>query len=242
MLNTSRTSILSPALLGGLLCLVACNSKEDATAGNSTDDVATEGTTESAPTTGTVPTTTAMETTTDPSDGTDTTTGGACDDHDVVDACCCFELDPGGEFNPPAVEIGCGDSPLCPKVAISCENPDEPQGGWGPCASTADEAALDCALQALAAGEPGSLQIEYYGGISSDTLHYYVRGEGTAFHYVEEHNDSFYQVGGVEHRALKPASFFTDCLSADSVEAKGACLRDAMTGDVLEQCTEAAEY
>lgn len=243
MLNIPLSLSTPAALLSGLLCIVACESKGGDSDGSPTDAGATEGTTEAALSTGSVPTGSTMETATEPSDGTDTATGGACDEHEIVDACCCFELDPGDEFTRPVVEIGCGGSQLCPKVAISCEDPNDPDGpGKGPCASTADEAPLDCALAALAAGEPGSLNIELSGGIWSETLHYYLRGDGTVFHYAERVEDSYLQVEAVEHRALKPPSFFTDCSSMDSVEAKVACLQDAAAGEVFEQCTVAADY
>ncbi|MFZ6185205.1 hypothetical protein [Nannocystis pusilla] len=248
MLDTSFASILSrlsvtragaaTILLGGLLCLAACDSKGDTTDGDSTSDATTGSTTDS--TTTMTPTTGASA---DPGTSTsDTETGGACGDHDVVDDCCCFVLDPADEQSPiPKLEVGCGGSALCPNFSVSCGG--EPES----CTETSDAAALDCALAALAASEPGSLEVKFSGGdvpggYWSDTLHVYVRGDGTAYSYADSVSDSAYAIGAVEHRALKPASFFNDCLGADSVEAKAACLRNATADEVLEQCTSSVEY
>lgn len=229
------------ALLGALLCLVACDSKNDTTAGSATDDATT--TTESATDSGS----STVNAPTDP--GTDASTAaetdGDCADHGSVDACCCFELIPGVRPTPPEVEVSCGGESLCPSVTLSCGGPDDYQS-QEPCTSASDDAALDCVLEALAAKVPGSLRVELYNtefpGYWADTLHFYVLGDGTVFHYAEGFLDFGGYVGAVEHRALKPASFFTDCLAADSVEAKTACLKDATAGDAVEACTEYVQY
>jgi hypothetical protein len=245
MLDLSFSSILPAALIGGLLCLSACPSKEDATDGDSTSEPATGGATESPTSTGTDATTpTTTEATTDPGTGTTdgSETAGACADHDLVDACCCFFVsDPGdGGPTPPTIEVGCGDQPLCPSFEILCGDPEDFMSST-PCSATTDDAALDCALAALAAGKSGSLQFELRhpmgGGFWGDTLQYYLRGDGTVFQFSRGYSDSA-SSAKVSHRTLKPAAIFSDCLGADSIEAKATCMQEATTDDVLEQCID----
>jgi hypothetical protein len=239
MLDLSFSSIVPAALIGGLLSLSACTPKEDGvTDGDSTA-------TESPASTGTdAPTTTTTEATADPDTGTTdgTDTAGACADHDAVDACCCFVVsDPGdGGPTPPTIEVGCGDQPLCPSFEILCGDPENSMSG-SPCSATTDDAALDCAVAALAAGKPGSLQFERRnpsgGGFWGDTIHYYLRGDGTVFRLTSGYSDSS-SWAQVSHRTLKPAAFFTDCMSAGTIEAKATCLEEATTDDALAQCID----
>lgn len=254
MLDTSTSSLISPAkrsfgaaaVLGALLGLSACELKDGATAGDSTNDATTESATEPTSSTGTPPTTSMTGTTAEPDTSTGTETAGACADHGEVDDCCCFSVSDPGDMGttPPTFAVGCGDAQLCPSFEVLCGEPDDFLSTT-PCSSTSDDAALDCALAALAAGEPGSLQIELRnpmgGDFWGDTLHYYVRDDGTAFQLSRGFLDSG-SWGDVAHRQLKPADFFTDCLSADSVEAKVTCLQEATSGDVLEQCIEPARH
>lgn len=231
MFDRSFSSILPAALLG-LLCLSACSPKDDATG--------TEGATESPTATGTDAATVAPTTT----DGTET--AGTCDDHEAVDACCCFFISAPGDGGPtpPTIDLSCGDQPLCPSFEILCGDPDDPDDfmSSSPCLATTDDAALDCALKALAAGKAGSLQFELRnvmgGGFWGETLHYYIRGDGTAFRRFSSFYDSS-SSAQISHRPLQPATFFNDCLSADSIEARVECIEKATTDEVLEQCIDA---
>ena len=112
-----------------------------------------------------------------------------------------------------------------------------------PCTAVSDEAALDCAVAALAAGKPGSLHFELGHssgfGFWGQTRSYYLRGDGTAFLAERWFSDSA-SAAEVSHRPLQPVEFFTDCQTETSVEAKIACLRAATTDTVNEQCTEQA--
>ncbi|MBZ5711698.1 hypothetical protein [Nannocystis pusilla] len=298
MFDTAFSSILSPAkpaaaVLGGLLFLIACQPKENATDGDDSPSMecAPEGASsaEAACCEGLAPdfsntcvpcvpegqarsvddggcceglvahpTTMICEeplgqtestgddptTSTSTSDDTGTDTAGACAGHDIVDACCCFALTPGdGGPTPPTIEVGCGDSPLCSSFEIFCGDPEDGMSSE-PCTTTSDEAALDCALAALAAGKPGSLHFELRHssqfGFWGDTLSYYIRDDGTAFVAAREFVDSS-SSADVSHRPLQPTGSFADCQATDSVEAKIACLRAATTDEVIEQCATAPD-
>jgi hypothetical protein len=228
MLDLSLSSILPAALIGGLLSLTACTLKGDATDGNSTSEPATESSTSTG---------TEGETEAPTSGGT----AGACDEHELVDACCCFAVTaPGSGPTPPTIEVGCGDQPLCPSFEVLCGDPEDFMSTT-PCSMTTDAAALDCALEALAAGKAGSLQFELRhptgGGFWGETIHYYLRGDDTALQLSSGYSDSA-NWAEVVHRTLKPGTFFSDCLGADTVEAKVTCLEEATTDDVLEQCID----
>ncbi len=229
MLDTNFSWTSSPsalaAALAGLLCLTACEPKDDAADSDSTSDA----------------TSVATDDTTEPTGTDGTETAGACADHDIVDACCCFSLIPGdGGPTPPTIELGCGDSPLCPSFDIFCGDPEDNMSSE-PCTTVSDEAALDCAVAALAAGKPGSLHFELGHisgfGFSEKMLSYYLRGDGTAF-VAERWSSDSASSAEVSHRPLQPVGFFTDCQTETSVEARIACLRTATTDTVKEQCAE----
>lgn len=244
MLDTASSWISAPARLaaafGGLLCLTACEPNEKATDGDATS-AATEPTSTGGTGDPNEPTSTGG--TGDPTEPTGTggtETAGACEGHDIVDDCCCFSLTPGdGGPTPPTIELGCGDSPLCASFVVFCGDPEDNMSSE-PCTAVSDEAALDCALAALAASQPGSLhfELEHPSGFGfwGDSVAYYLRGDATAFVAERESSDSA-SSAAVSLRPLQPVAFFTDCQAA-SVEAKIECLRTATTDPVTEQCVE----
>ena len=236
----------------------ACTPKDDqATEGDvtATSTLGSTGTTTSTNATG--PTTGPGESTTEPgttgpgesTTGPDESTGPGttgpgestdgpvmgCSEHTSVDACCCFELV--GE-PPVGVSTVCaaGQPPLCPKVVFECDpiGIDTPEA---PCVAAEDEAAVNCALQALATATPGSLHIEYVGNnyYWYRNVRYALQGDGTTYliHSLAEDVSEVFDATG--RFMLKPPAFFTDCLAQD-IGARGDCLRSGVMGAASEVC------
>lgn len=159
----------------------------------------------------------------------------SCPDHASVDACCCFELigDP-----PQAVSTVCAAEapPLCPKVSFVCD-PDGLDDTEAPCVSADDEAAVDCALQALADNKPGTLHIEYIGNNNFwyRNVQYALQGDGTTYLIHALALDLSEQFDATGRFMLKPPAFFSDCLAQD-IGARGECLRTGVMGDASEVC------
>ncbi len=162
---------------------------------------------------------------------TDDPTGGACSGSTSVDACCCFAS--GGNF----VETVC--TPLaetCAKVDLSCGSDlDGPEGAT--CTAAVDEAAVDCALQALAAGDAGRLELSFHadGFYWYETLVLHMQGDGTVYKVESTAVDASEVYDPTGRFALRPASYFSDCLAED-LAGKAACLRAPVMGEITEQC------
>lgn len=100
-----------------------------------------------------------------------------------------------------------------------------------------DETAVDCALQALAAAKPGSLEIEYIGNnfYWYRNVRYALQGDGTTYliHSLAVDVSEVFDATGRFTR--QPPAFFTDCLAQD-IGARGDCLRSGVTGAASEVC------
>lgn len=209
------------------LTLTACPGSDKTTAGDTTTDASTTGTT--GPTTGTSePTSTS----------TDTTTGepnALCPDHTAADACCCFEAHVSTSST---VENVCGTTGLCPAAEFECSEIDET-------CTAADEAAVDCVLDALSAGTMvGSLTIHYviddfYGQRKIDL---YLQGDRTAYVADKEELDvsGFFEPTGLYD--LREAAYFDACRAEADLQAKADCLEDIVEGEASEVCIESFHY
>ncbi|MBA3550466.1 MAG: hypothetical protein H0T76_28660 [Nannocystis sp.] len=223
----ARHSLGSPSashnvLLGIVLILLgACTTKDDQT----TDDDATGASTAAS--------TAASTETGEPTEGS----AVACPDHASVDACCCFELigtPPVGVSTVCAAE----QAPLCPKVKFECDPSglDTPEY---PCVSAEDEAAVDCALKALAGVKPGSLHIEYIGNNNYwyRNVKYALQGDGTTYLVHSLAVDASEVFDPTGRFTLKAPAYFTDCLAQD-IGARGDCLRSGVMGAASEVCLD----
>ncbi len=238
-----RLSASTLRLIPWCLLVLACEGKDGVLTGiqqtETTSEVTTSTTTTGTTTTDTGPTTGPDETTTDTATTTtgpdETTTGSAmsCPDHEGGYACCCFERDPAYDLlNVCATE----QPPLCPGVLFTC-GPDSSDN----CVSANDEAAVDCALAALAGTKPGLLGINFSDGFGwSLALDYAVQGDGTAYLIQSESEGVSTNFEPTGRFTLKPPAFFSDCLTQD-LEARGECLRHGVMGGVTEVCLDGFE-
>ncbi len=224
--SASRNLLLGLALmLGG-----ACTPKDEQT---------TEGDSTAASSVGSTGTdaTTATEPTTGPEESTGPGPAATCPDHTSVDACCCFQ--PVGD-PPSGVSTVCAaeQAPLCPKVVFECDPSglDTPET---PCVAAEDEAAVECALKALADTKPGSLHIEYIGNNNYwyRNVRHALQGDGTTYliHSLAVDVSEVFEPTG--RFTLKPPAFFTDCLAQD-IGARGDCLRSGVMGEASEVCLD----
>lgn len=151
-----------------------------------------------------------------------------CPDAEAVDACCCFEA------GTASVKNVCAAQTLCPAAEIECDD-------LGTCTS-ADEVAIDCALDALIAGEQvGALRVHYTVIMGQHTIELHLQGDRTAYVIDGEELDlnGYYKPTG--RHDLRPASFFTTCRAGD-LTAKADCLRDAVDGEATEVCLDSFVY
>lgn len=208
------------------LTLTACPGTDKTTAGDTATDASTTGTT--GPTTGP---------STEPA-STDTDTGepsALCPDHTAADACCCFEAHVNLSST---VENVCGTTSLCPAVEFECSEIDET-------CTTADEAAVDCVLAALAAGTMvGSLTIHYdidsnYGQRKIDV---YLQGDRTAYVAHKEELDASGYFEPVGRYDLREAAHFNACRAETDLQAKAECLKTVVDGEASEVCIESFVY
>lgn len=207
-------SVAYPVLLALALSLDACTPKD----GEATDgDSATSSATDTGPTTG--------EPTGEPVLG--------CPDHENVDACCCF-LRSEAPNNDVENVCAAGQPPLCPAVTFTCAVPDSPDA---PCETVFDEAAVDCALNALAGTKPGVLSIGYSGNVWGSGFDYALQGDGTTYLVHLEGEDLGNAFEPTGRFTLKPPAFFTDCLTK-SLGERSICLREAVMGEISEVCLE----
>ena len=157
----------------------------------------------------------------------------ACD-HDRVDDCCCF-YDELSYY----VRVACEFEPLCDEIGIAC--PDGPDDCPAEDASVADEAALDCALEALGQGAVGlvSLRLSHSGDTGAipvyETRDLYLRGDGTAFLATESVADSPAPHGGAQLVALAETATFESCAALPGVPDRLDCLLQAVTSE-LDVC------
>ncbi|WAS92506.1 hypothetical protein [Nannocystis punicea] len=213
--------LLAPlALLA--VTLPACPGTDKTTAGESATDTSTTGP--------------GASTTEPTSSTTDTGEPGAlCPEHTAADACCCFEA----HMNiSSTVENVCGTTSLCPAVEFECSEIDET-------CTTADEDAVNCMLDALAAGTMiGSLSVHYdidsnYGQRKLDL---YLQGDRTAYVADKEELDVSGHFAPTGRYELREAAYFDTCRAAADIQAKADCLEDLVTGEASEVCIDAFEY
>lgn len=227
-LTLARLDLIPAALL--TIQLMACPGSDKTTAGDSTADSSTTGT--SGPTSSST-----SEPTSEPtSSSTDKDEPGAlCPDHAAADACCCFEAHVNLSSS---VENVCGTTSLCPAVEFECSEIEET-------CTAADEAAVDCVLDALADGTAvGALTVHYvidnyYGQRKIDL---YLQGDRTAYVADKEELDASGYFKPIGLYDLREAAHFDTCRAAMDVQAKADCLEELVAGEASEVCIESFGY
>lgn len=160
------------------------------------------------------------------------TTGGEC----AQGACCCYSRD---EYR---VSTLCEVVELCPEIEVVCE-----RGDLEACASAELEVvtveAVDCALEALAAGEAGRISwvVDSPGGIGESRVSRVIDlvGDGTAVRHGVLVDDSVLDWFAVARIGLPPAAEFSACAAAPEVNARFECVRQLATAAADEVCIDA---
>lgn len=159
-----------------------------------------------------------------------------CPDHPVIDACCCFD---GTERESifPYAKVVCGLHRLCQEIVLvtdlGCD--------VGHAISTDCPAAIDCALEALIAGKPGSFSWRTSGEETSIERAVHIVGDGTAFTSGTYQCDLNGGLDPVEHRVLAPKAYFTACAGKPSVLDRFECVKDPFVDVALETCVEGVD-
>ena len=186
-------------------------------------------------------------------DGGSTAEGGqaACEPPlDQTSDCCCFTSHPDAGY----IENTCSSVALCPGVAITCSN-DDPECpaaeligaamGSADVFEVNDEAALDCVLQALRDGTPGTLEWGFldftYGGQFRRSVTQHLAEGRVVFTAGEDVLDQSGVVYDVTEETLLPPEHFEECLQGD-VRAKSLCLVATTTGTVAATCAMGGNY
>jgi len=144
--------------------------------------------------------------------------------------CDCFALDPPSETSSlPTVVNRCNVEPLCAfeQTALSYED-----DGAEP--SAAELEGLQCALEALAAGERGKIRYEAHFGLIGYYREIFITGNGDAYFSDVPHSDSDVVVTLVGVK-LHPPEVFTACLQGSPQEQLD-CLADL--GEERVNCME----
>lgn len=165
--------------------------------------------------------------------GTGPMSAGLCPDHPQVDACCCFDpQDPG--VNP--YKVVCGQHFLCQEVvAWSDDAFAQPEdSSVNDCAP-----AIDCALEALRKGEPGTIRLKEPNGYGEEVVLFHLVGDGTAFRSGYYSKDLSWDIYPVERYKLRDPAQYADCAAHAEVMARYGCLKAALGGEPLEVCVEA---
>ena len=153
----------------------------------------------------------------------------SCPEHSVADSCCCFE--PAGTS---LVNV-CEQQFPCEEIIFLCDWDDV-----NPCAYeklvTPCEAAVDCALLALASGKPGTIRwrVGRENGGEYGELH--AVGDGTGFSFRHLQDDLNCETDALTRRALAAPDFFSDCTSGSTVLQRFNCIRGAFVGAPIETC------
>lgn len=213
-----------------------------ATTTAATSDATTAPTT-TAPTHDATTAPTTTDATTDAPGDTTSTSGSStdtgdppaplCPEHAAVDACCCFEATPADE--PQEVDVVCPSDELCPAVEFECDDVDLF------CTSNT-EVALQCTLEALAAGKDiGKLLVHYDigQGYGDTRIELYLQNDRTVYMVREDIldlGDSYSTTGRYD---LKPSSYYQDCAALPSVDEQAKCLMEPIEAQVTEECIQA---
>lgn len=153
-----------------------------------------------------------------------------CPEHAHVDACCCFV----SGF--PAAGVVCGRQELCQEIVVASDVPNSAQE------TTACPQAIDCALAALVAGEPGTLRWRVDSHWGQEVMELHLVGDGTAYTSYLYEQDVGCAGSFVERRELRAASYFADCAGKPGALDRFACVRDPLgPGDIVEQCDAAVD-
>lgn len=182
--------------------------------------------------------TTGEMTTADTADTADTP-APSCPEHSATDACCCF-VDIGAQnMSSEGTVSVCGVQELCPAMHFVCPSRFSVYDCPTEALTTDDEAAIGCALQALAGGEVGRLSWvidDEFTGYSREHVELDLVGDGTMYRQGGLHVDFCFQVYAVDHLPVVEASYFADCLTNPDWRVRFDCIRQALTCPPLETC------
>lgn len=213
--------------------LSGCPGKNE---GDSTGSDASTGT--SAPSTGVEDSTsTGPDPTTGPSTNSTTDTGTSTGEPDP--ACEC--IDPSAFGN---LSFTCGAG-ACGLLNLSCfssdGDTDTDTGDWSDCEPEFDDAQIDCALDLLIAGEPGSVVTWRYSADPSATesggfVQVFADRQGLTRTFSRHDLSGDDSAAGVV--PLRAADYFQGCKDLPTVGARFACLKDWSEQEPAPQCDE----
>lgn len=170
---------------------------------------------------------------------------------DQTNACCCFS----GSQDPVYIVNSCPVVEQCPSVVITCswDDPECPapradgsaMGGAEPF-EVNDEAALECVLQALRDGTPGTLSWSFqgstYGGQYRRDVDQHVAANRVVLAQAEDVLDQSGRLDDVTQETLMPPEHFDECLAATDVRTRALCLVETTTGTVTNTCAMGGSY